>query len=70
MYQEEKMLSKLKTLKKMVQMNLFAKKEYKDIENKLIDTKQGRRGGINWKTGIDIDTLLLLLLLLSCFSCV
>ena len=41
------MLSKLKTLKKLVQMNLFAKKEYKDVENKLIDTKQGRRGGIN-----------------------
>ena len=58
MYQEEKMLNKLKTLKKLLQMNLFAKKEYMNVENKLIDTKQGRGGGMNWKTGIDIYTLL------------
>ena len=54
MYKEEKMLNKLKTLKKLLQMNLFVKKEYMDVENKLIDTRQGRGGGMNWKTGIDI----------------
>ena len=29
-----------------------------DIENKLMNTKEGRRGGMNWETGIDIYTLL------------
>ena len=53
MYEEEKMLNKLKTLKKLLQMNLFAKKEYMDVENILVDTKQGRGGGMNWKTGVD-----------------
>ena len=24
-----------------------------DIENKHMDTKQGRRGGMNWETGVD-----------------
>ena len=39
-------------------MNLFAKKEYMNVENKFTDTKQGRGGGMNWKTVIDIYTLL------------
>ena len=38
-----------------------------DVENKLKVTRRARgRGGINWKTGIDIYTLLLLLLLSRC----
>ena len=29
-----------------------------DVENKLIDTKEGRGDGMNWEIGIDICTLL------------
>ena len=29
-----------------------------DIENKCMDTKEGRRGGTNWEIGIDINILL------------
>ena len=29
-----------------------------DVENKLMDTKGGRRGRMNWEIGIDIYTLL------------
>ena len=31
-----------------------------EIENKCMDTKQGKRGGMNWEIGIDIYTLLTL----------
>ena len=27
-----------------------------DVENKLMDTKGGREGGMNWESGIDIYT--------------
>ena len=40
-----------------------------DTENRRMDTKGGRWGGMRWETGIDIYTLLLLLLL-SRVSCV
>ena len=29
-----------------------------DIENKCMDTKQGKEDGMNWETGTDIYTLL------------
>ena len=29
-----------------------------DVENKCMDTKGGRGGGMNWETGIDIYTLI------------
>ena len=29
-----------------------------DVENKLMVTKRGKRGGMNWEIGIDIYTLL------------
>jgi len=45
-------------LKKKVQMNFFQKRErVTDVENNLMVNK-GKRGGINWETGIDIYTLL------------
>ena len=31
-----------------------------DVANKHMDTKGGRRGGMNWEIGIDINTLLIL----------
>ena len=31
-----------------------------DVDNKHMDTKGGRRGGMNWEIGIDINTLLIL----------
>ena len=49
-------------------MNLLTKHRVTDVENKLIVTKGERGGGINSEIGIDIYTLLLLLLLLSRFS--
>ena len=43
----------------MVQMNLFAKqKERHRCKNKLMDTKGGRRGGMNWEIEIDVYALL------------
>ena len=45
-------------------MNLLTKHRVTDVENKLIVTKGERGGGINSEIGIDIYTLLLLLLLL------
>ena len=44
-------------------MNLLTKHRVTDVENKLIVTKGERGGGINSEIGIDIYTLLLLLLL-------
>ena len=38
----------------IVQMNLFAKQTDIDIENKSMDTKGGRKGGMDWEMGIDI----------------
>ena len=38
-------------------MNL-SKNRVKDVENKLMVTGGKKWGGINWKTGIDIYTLL------------
>ena len=49
-------------------MNLLTKHRVTDVENKLIVTTGERGGGINSEIGIDIYTLLLLLLLLSRFS--
>jgi len=46
-------------------MVLFTSRS-RDTENKRMDTKVGRGGGMNWEIGIDIHTLLLL----SHFSCV
>ncbi len=48
--------------RKMVQMNLSAKQKqiYTDTENKCVNVKQGRRGRMNWETGTDINTLLIL----------
>ena len=38
----------MQTVKKKIQMNLFTKrKSLTDIENKIMITKVGRRGGIN-----------------------
>ena len=37
-----------------------------DVENKHIDTRVGKRVAINWEMGIDIFTLLLLLIRFSC----
>ena len=31
-----------------------------DLENKCMDTKRGKEGGMNWEIGIDIYTLLIL----------
>ena len=41
-------------------MNLFTKKEMEstDVENKLMVNKRERVRRINWKIGIDIETLL------------
>ena len=39
-------------------MKLFARqKERQEVENKCMDTKGGKRGGMNWDTGVDIYTL-------------
>ena len=37
----------------MVQMNLSAKQKQTGVENKLMNTKYGREGGINWEVEID-----------------
>ena len=43
----------------MVQMNVSAEQNRDtDVENKHMDTKAGKEGGINWKVGIDMYTLL------------
>ena len=43
----------------MVQMNVSADQNRDtDVENKHMDTKEGKEGGINWKVGIDMYTLL------------
>ena len=39
--------------RRMVQMNLSAKQKQTGMENKLMNTKDGREGGINWEVGID-----------------
>ena len=41
----------------MVQMILFAKQKQTHVENKCMDTKWD---GMNWETGIDVHTLLIL----------
>ena len=43
----------------MIQMILFTSRNRDtDIENGCMDTRGGRRGGMNWEIGIDIYTLL------------
>ena len=47
--------------KKMVQMVLFKSiNRHTDGENKAMDTKGEKQGGINWEIGIGIYTLLIL----------
>ena len=47
------------TLKKMEQMNLFTKKKQSHRHRKqTYSYQEGKEGGINWETGIDIYTLL------------
>ena len=46
----------------MVLMNLFqGKNRDADIENELVNPAEEGEGGVNWKSGTDIYTLLLLL---------
>ena len=45
----------------MVQMDLQNRNRLIDIGNKLMVTKGRRRVGVNWESGINIYTLLLLL---------
>ena len=44
----------------MVQMKTYSQSRNRDtdVENNLMDTKGGRRGGMNWEIGIDMYTLL------------
>ena len=39
---------------------LQSRNRYTDVENKRMDTKGERGGGMNWEIGIDIYTLLIL----------
>ena len=39
------------------------------VKNKCVDTKLGRRGGMNWEIGIDIYTLLMYVCALVAQSC-
>ena len=41
-------------------MYLQSRNRDTDVENKYMDTKEGRRGGMNWEIGIDLNTLLAL----------
>ena len=43
----------------MIQMNLSGKQKWTDLENKCMDPKVGKEGGMNCKIGIDVYTVII-----------